>query len=138
MSRTRVKMRSAVSAALVALVTVPVLAHHSFATEYDKTKPVSVTGVVKKVEWKNPHIWFYVDVKDDKGKVNTWGFSGGPPAFLMRQGIKRDVMKVGDIVKVDGFRARDGSYNASGGKVTFPDGRSVFTASAEDARPGAK
>jgi hypothetical protein len=123
---------------LALLAVTPVLAHHSFSTEYDRSKPVSVQGVVKKVEWQNPHIWFYVDVKDDKGKVNTWGFSGGPPAFLMRQGIKRDVMKVGDVVKVDGFRARDGSYNASGGKVTFPDGRSVFTASAEDARPAAK
>ena len=117
-------------------VVAPAWAHHSFATEYDRTKPVSVTGVVKKVEWQNPHIWFYVDVKDARGKVSTWGFSGGPPAFLMRQGIKRDVMKPGDVVKVDGFRARDGSNNGSGGKVTFPDGRSVFTASAEDARPG--
>ena len=122
--------------ALLALLAVaPVMAHHSFATEYDNTKPISVTGVVKKVEWQNPHIWFYVDVKDTSGKVSTWGFSGGPPAFLMRQGIKRDVMKPGDVVKVEGFRARDGSNNASGGKVTFPDGRSVFTASAEDARP---
>ena len=132
----RVKTKiTCVSAALVALATVPLLAHHSFATEYDRTKPVSVTGVVKKVEWKNPHIWFYVDVKDARGKVVTWGFSGGPPAFLMRQGIRSDVMKAGDVVKVEGFRARDGSNNASGGKVTFADGRSVFTASAEDARP---
>jgi hypothetical protein len=129
------KMTAAASAALLALVTVPVLAHHSFATEYDRTKPISVTGVVKKVEWKNPHIWFYVDVKDARGKVVTWGFSGGPPAFLMRQGIRSDAMKAGDVVKVEGFRARDGSNNASGGKVTFADGRSVFTASAEDARP---
>ena len=125
-------------ALLALLAAAPVMAHHSFSTEYDRSKPVSVTGVVKKVEWQNPHIWFYVDVKDDNGKVSTWGFSGGPPAFLMRQGIKRDVMKPGDVVKVEGFRARDGSNNASGGKVTFPDGRSVFTASAEDARPGNK
>ncbi len=96
---------------------------------------MSVTGVVKKVEWRNPHIWFYVDVKDARGGIVTWGFSGGPPAFLMRQGIRQDVMKIGDVVKVEGFRARDGSNNASGGRVTFPDGRSVFTASAEDARP---
>jgi hypothetical protein len=135
MSQTRVKTTGAISAVLVVLVTVSLLAHHSFATEYDKTKPVSVTGVVKKVEWKNPHIWFYVDVKDARGKVVTWGFSGGPPAFLTRQGIHSNVMKAGDVVKVEGFRARDGSNNASGGKVTFADGRSVFTASAEDARP---
>lgn len=118
------------------LLAVPAIAHHSFSTEYDRTKPVSVQGVVKKVEWQNPHIWFYVDVKDAKGKVTTWGFSGGPPSFLMRQGIKRDAMKPGDVVRVQGFRARDGSTNASGGKVTFADGRSVFTASAEDVRPG--
>jgi len=96
---------------------------------------VSVTGVVKKVEWRNPHIWFYVEVKDAKGATATWGFSGGPPSFLTRQGIPKDVLKTGDIVKVEGFRARDGSNNASGGKVTFSDGRSVFTASAEDVRP---
>ena len=134
MSQTRVKTAGA-SALFVALVSVPLLAHHSFATEYDRTKPISVTGVVKKVEWRNPHIWFYVDVKDARGTVVTWGFSGGPPAFLMRQGIRQDVMKIGDVVKVEGFRARDGSNNASGGRVTFADGRSVFTASAEDARP---
>jgi hypothetical protein len=129
------KMTAALAAAFVVIVGGPILAHHSFATEYDKTKPVSVTGVVKKVEWKNPHIWFYVDVKDARGKVVTWGFSGGPPAFLVRQGIRSDVMKIGDVVKVEGFQARDGSNNASGGKVTFANGRSVFTASAEDARP---
>ena len=135
MTQTSVKTTGAVSALLIALVTVPLLAHHSFATEYDRTKPIAVTGVVKKVEWRNPHIWFYVDVKDPRGKVVTWGFSGGPPAFLMRQGIRQDVLKIGDVVKVEGFRARDGSNNASGGRVTFSDGRSVFTASAEDARP---
>ena len=130
------KTAAAACASLFVLAAVsPLFAHHSFSTEYDRTKPVSVTGVVRKVEWKNPHIWFYVDVKDARGRVETWGFSGAPPSFLMRQGIPRDAMKVGDVVKVDGFRARDGSNNASGGKVTFADGRSVFTASPEDVRP---
>lgn len=129
------KTPGAIAAALAVLAGSPVVAHHSFSTEYDKTKPVSVTGVVKKVEWRNPHIWFYVDVKDPRGQVTTWGFSGAPPSFLTRQGISRDVMKVGDVVKVDGFMARDGSHNASGGRVTFADGRSVFTASPEDQRP---
>ena len=128
-------VRAACAACLALLAIPPVLAHHSFATEYDRSKPVSVTGVVRKVEWRNPHIWFYVDVKDARGTMVTWGFSGGPPSFLIRQGIPKDVMKVGDEVKVEGFRARDGSNNASGGRVTFADGRSVFTASAEDARP---
>ena len=114
----------------------PLLAHHSFAAEFDGTKPVKVTGVVKKVEWMNPHIWFYVDGKDEiSGKAAVWGFSAGPPATLSRRGIKRDVLKIGDTVKVDGFLAKDGSPNASGGKITFADGRQVFTAAAEDAVP---
>ena len=119
----------------IMLITRPVLAHHSEAAEYDPNKPVKVTGTIKKVEWQNPHVWFYVDVKEENGTITTWGFSGAPPSFLMRQGIPRDAMKVGDMVKVDGFRARDGSNNASGGRVTFADGRSVFTASPEDVRP---
>ena len=110
-------------------------AHHSFAAEYDGNQPVKVTGVVTKVEWTNPHIWFFVDVKDEKGRVTNWGFSGGPPGVLQRRGISRNSMKTGDTVVVEGFRARDGSNNASGGRVTFADGRSVFTASAEDRAP---
>jgi len=114
----------------------PLLAHHSFAAEFDGTKPVKVTGVVKKVEWMNPHIWFYVDGKDElTGRSAVWGFSAGPPATLVRRGIKKDVLKIGDTVKVDGFLAKDGSTNASGGKITFADGRQVFTAAAEDAVP---
>ena len=114
-------------------------AHHSFVAEYDGNKPVKVSGTVTKVEWQNPHIWFYVDVKDDAGKVVNWGFSGGAPGILLRRGIPRNALKVGDTVVVEGFRARDGSTNASGGRVTFPDGRSVFTASSEDKAPaGAK
>ena len=121
--------------AVVAASGAAIRAHHSFAAEYDGNKPVKVSGVVTRVEWTNPHIWFYVDVKDEQGRVANWGFSGGPPGVLQRRGISRDAMKVGDVVVVEGFRARDGSNNASGGRVTFPDGRSVFTASVEDKAP---
>ena len=113
----------------------PLAAHHSFLAEYDSTKPVSVTGTLAKVEWSNPHIWFYLDAKDEKGNVTSWGFSAAPPGVLMRRGITKDVLKLGSVIKVEGFRARDGSNNANGGKVTFADGRSVFTASAEDRTP---
>ena len=113
-----------------------VFAHHAFSAEYDQTKPVKVEGVVSKVEWTNPHIWFYLDVKDANGKVTSWGFSGGPPGMLQRRGITRSVLKPGDFIRVEGFRAKDGSNNASGGNVTFADGRKVFAGGAEDVVPG--
>jgi hypothetical protein len=131
-----VKFAAGLTAALL-LTAPPVDAHHSFAAEYDSLKPVKVTGVVKRVEWANPHIWFYVEGKDDvTGRTAVWGFSGAPPSMLMRRGIRKEVLKIGDMVQVEGFLARDGSTNASGGRVTFADGRQVFTASAEDRLPG--
>lgn len=121
----------------VALAALPsVQAHHSFAAEFDTAKPVKMTGVVTKVEWQNPHIWFYLDVKGDDGAVTNWGFSGGAPGQLMRRGITRKVIQEGMTITVEGFRSKDGSNNANGAKVTFPDGRSVFTAGAEDRIPG--
>ena len=110
-------------------------AHHSFPAEYDANQPVKITGVVTRVDWTNPHIWFFVDVKDEQGKAVNWGFSGAPPGVLQRRGISKSVIKIGDTIMVEGFRARDGSNNASGGRVTFTDGRSVFTASNEDRAP---
>ena len=102
--------------------------HHSETAEYDSTKPVKVTGIIKKVEWQNPHVWFYVEVKDESGKVTTWGFSNAPPGALMRRGITKEALKLGAVVNVQGARARDGSNNASSRSVTFADGTNVFTA----------
>ena len=104
-----------------------VRAHHSEAAEFDPTKPVKVTGTLKKVEWANPHVWFYVEVKEDDGTLTTWGFSTAPPGALMRRGLTKDVLKIGAVVNVEGVRARDGSTNASSRRVTFADGTNVFT-----------
>ena len=111
-----------------------VVAHHSEAAEYDSNKPVKVTGVISKVEWLNPHVWFYVDVKDASGKVTTWGFSNAPPGALMRRGITKESLTLGSVVNVEGSRARDGSNNASGRNVRFADGRNVFTSASEAGR----
>ena len=105
-----------------------VWAHHSEAAEYDSAKPVKVSGTITKVEWQNPHVWFYVDVKDDQGKITTWGFSTAPPGALMRRGVTKDALKIGSLVNVQGSRARDGSNNASGRSVTFADGTNVLMA----------
>lgn len=109
-------------------------AHHSEVAEFDPDTPVKVTGTIVKVEWLNPHVWFYVDVEDEQGNVTTWGFSGAPPGALMRRGITKDALKIGALVNVEGSRARDGSNNASGRRVTFSDGRNVFTATSEGER----
>ena len=130
-------MRKALACfAAVLVAAVPLAAHHSFAAEYDSSKPVNVTGTLTRVEWTNPHIWFYLDVKDEKGSVTNWGFSAAPPGVLMRRGIPKEVLKIGAVIHVEGFGARDGSNHASGGTVTFPDGRRVLTAAAEDVVPG--
>jgi hypothetical protein len=120
----------------LAVGSAPLFAHHSFAAEFDDTKPVKLTGTLSKVEWQNPHIWFYLDVRNADGSVTSWGFSGGAPGQLMRRGITKDQLKLGSTVTVEGFRSKDGSNNASGGKVTFPDGRNVFTAGSDDRLPG--
>ena len=111
----------------VPLLTTPLLAHHSFGAEYDSTKPVTLTGVVTKIEWTNPHSYFYVDVKDNDGKVANWKLEGYPPNVLYRTGWKRDVtMKVGDTITVFAWRARLGGPLAHSREVTFADGNKLF------------
>jgi hypothetical protein len=112
-------------AAIGIFLSVPVFAHHSFGAEYDESKPVTVTGVVTKVDWENPHMHFYIDVKDDSG-VAHWKFEAFPPNMLVRQGWHRDItMKVGDTVTVFGWRARDGSNMAHSRQVTWEDGHKL-------------
>jgi len=128
-------MRRIVPAVLVLLATAaPVFGHHSEAAEYDSSKPVKVTGVLKHVEWQNPHVWFYVDVTDENGKVTTWGFSAAPPGALMRRGVTKANLKIGAVISAEGSRARDGSNNASGRNVQYADGTNVLTATSEGGR----
>jgi hypothetical protein len=110
------------------LLTKPVLrAHHAEAAEYDSTKPVKVSGTLTKVEWQNPHVWFYVEAREQDGKLTTWGFSTAPPGALMRRGVTKAALKLGSVINVEGVRARDGSNNASARRITFADGTNVLT-----------
>jgi hypothetical protein len=115
---------------------VRLLAHHSFSAEFDNSKPLKVTGTLTKVDWMNPHIWYYVDVKNPDGSVTTWAFSGGAPGQLMRRGIRKEQLVVGATVNVEGFAAKDGSHNDFGSRVTYQDGRNVFTAGQQDGPGG--
>ena len=116
----------------------PVLAHHSFAAEFDQAKSISLIGVVTKVEWTNPHVHFYIDVKDENGKIASWDLETGSPNGLSRQGWTRSSLKVGDTVTVQAFRAKDGSNLASAGMVKLPDGRQVFEGSGDAGSAGSK
>jgi hypothetical protein len=108
---------------LVLLAPFAMLAHHAYTAEFDTTKPVKLTGVLTRLEWSNPHIWIYLDVKDDQGKVTNWGFSASPPGMLTRRGITKNSLKTGEVLTISGHRAKDGSNNASGNIVKFADGR---------------
>ena len=110
----------------VVLLTGRAVAHHSFAAEYDGNQPVTVSGTVAKIDWTNPHIHFYVDVKDASGAVRQWKFEGYPPNMLVRQGWKRDVtLKPGDVVTVFAWKAREDPALGAAREITFADGHKM-------------
>jgi hypothetical protein len=121
-----------IAVAGLAIPAVPAFAHHSFAAEYDAAKPIDIKGTVTKVEWTNPHARFYVDVKDANGKVTNWNFELASPNVLARNGWTRHSLKEGDVVSVQGSRAKDGDNLANARTVVLPDGRKVFAGSATD------
>ena len=131
----RTKLAMFVMGIAVLLAGVPMVAHHSFAAEFDSNKPIKLTGTVTKIEWMNPHAYFYIDVKDESGKVSNWGLEMGSPNGLMRQGWTRNSMKIGDVVNVEGSRAKDGSLIGNARSVTLSDGKRLFAASSQGTTP---
>ena len=112
-----------------------VQAHHAFAAEFDANKPVKLQGPISKVEWINPHSWIHIDVKKADGSMETWAIEGGTPNTLLRRGFTRDTLKVGTVINVDGYQAKDGTRKANGRDMTFPDGRKLFMGSSGTGAP---
>jgi len=120
------------------LSAITLFAHHSFAAEYDNNKPIKFSGKVTKVEWMNPHIYVYVDAKDESGKTVNYAVEGGAPNGLYRQGWRKDTLKNGDNLSIEGFLAKDGSNTVNARTWVLPDGKKVFAGNNEDGGPAAK
>jgi hypothetical protein len=122
---------NALVAAAAAIAAAPTLAHHSFAAEFDANNPIELTGTVTKVAWANPHTFFYIDVANAGGEIETWALEMGSPNGLMRRGWTRDSMKIGDVVTVTGSRAKDGSFKGNARSVTLSTGEKLFAGSSQ-------
>jgi hypothetical protein len=133
--RTKLFSVLAGAALLVAAAAVPVVAHHSFAAEFDAKKPVKLRGTVVKMEWINPHSWIHIQVKNDDGTSSVWMVEGGAPNALIRRGWNRNSLPPGTEILVEGFQAKDGANRANGRDITFPDGKKLFVGSSGTGAP---
>ena len=134
-SMNRETVAAAVAVAALLLAVTPAHAHHAFGAEFDPNRPLLLKGPVVRVEWVNPHTWIHIEVTGEGGKKEIWMVEGGTPNSLLRRGLKRDTIKIGQVVIVDGYQAKDRSNRANGRDVTFEDGRKFFMGSSGTGAP---
>jgi len=134
--RTTLLVTLAAGGLLVSVATTGVSAHHAFSSEFDAAKPVKLTGVVKRMEWINPHSWLTIDVKRPDGTIETWEIEAGAPNAMFRRGFNRNSLPIGTEVVVNGFQAKDGRRRANGRDISFPDGKKLFMGSSGTGAPG--
>jgi hypothetical protein len=138
MKRMRVSSLGVVVGAALVAVSVPSLAHHSFAAEFDINRPIQLDGVVTKMQFSNPHSWLHIEVTTEAGEKQAWMVEGGAPNALMRNGWNRNSVPTGTKVHVEGFQAKDRSFRASGREITLPNGDSLFMGQGGAAAPSAE
>jgi hypothetical protein len=132
----RTKLSVVVVGVSLLLTAVPLVAHHSFAAEFDSGRPITLSGTVTMMEWINPHAWIHMDVKKPDGTVENWAIETGNPSALVRRGFTKNSLPAGTEIMVQGFRAKDGGMRANGRDLTFKDGKKLFVGSSGTGAPG--